>query len=149
MNDDSIVESVHAGEYGLYDDSLKTLYKATQTAILTHALAMKKPVIVDTGSRTRAARARWVSLAHSLDVPVYAIVFPKSTPDVHAWRRMLSDGRDMTYDDWVKVAEHHDRLYESVDYTEGFDGVMDVTFRSVDKGDYFDPNLTKQAGVTV
>src|ERR1044072_6440344 len=72
INDDSLVESVHAGNYDLYDKSLKVLYKSVGLNLFTNAIALGRSVVIDTGSRNRKTRQRWVSLAHCFDVPIYA-----------------------------------------------------------------------------
>jgi dephospho-CoA kinase len=62
VNDDSLTESLHGGDYGLYSADNKTIYKAVGMSILTHSIAAGKSVVVDTGSRNRRTRSRWVSI---------------------------------------------------------------------------------------
>lgn len=133
VNDDSIVESVHS-DYGLYDASLKPIYKAVGQTILTHAIALGRPVVIDTGSRNRLTRSRWVSLAKALDVPVFAVVFPFSTPEEHAQRRFDSDSRGYSYDKWLNVIHRHIQEWESVTLSEGFDVVVEADWESISRG---------------
>jgi dephospho-CoA kinase len=49
VNDDAVVNLVHADDYTLYDKSLKILYKSIENHIISMALAMSRTVLVDRG----------------------------------------------------------------------------------------------------
>jgi predicted kinase len=121
INDDSIVMAVHSGNYELYNPQLKPLYKGIELFILNTAIAMDKSVVVDKGiSLTRESRQRWISIGRSLDIPVECVVFEFATPEVHAARRVNSDGRGLDYDYWLRVAKHHFDIYAEPTLEEGF-----------------------------
>lgn len=135
VNDDSLVNAVHAGDYGLYDRSLKVLYKSVENSILSSAVGLGRSVVVDRGTNNRPdSRRRWVGLAHSLDLPVVAVLFPDEGPEVHARRRASSDGRGYGYEYWLKVAQHHADNSEPVSPSEGFDDVIEVEWPDVKSG---------------
>lgn len=125
VNDDSVVEAVHGGDYTLYRESLKPLYKSVETDIFCTALAMGRSVLVDRGVNIRAAsRVRWIGLASSMDTPIIAVSFPISKPEDHATRRMLSDPRGRNYDYWYNVARCQLRDWEQPQLKEGFDNLV-------------------------
>lgn len=127
VNDDAIVNLLHADEYTLYDNSLKIIYKSIENNILSLGLCMGRIVLVDRGVNvSKAARQRWVAMARSFDVKCKAIVFPKATPEVHAERRAKSDGRGHDYDYWFNVAKKHDSIYSVPTFDEGFDEIYNV-----------------------
>lgn len=137
VNDDSLVSAVHGGNYGLYDKTLKAVYKSVGVNILTHSVALGRSVVVDTGSRNRVTRSRWVSLAKSLDLPIYCILFPLESPQVHGERRFSADSRGYTKEKWVEVAERHWAEFEPVAEDEGFDGIVDAEWDQVKEGWYY------------
>lgn len=135
VNDDALVNAVHAGQYTLYDESLKPLYKHLECAAVSTGLALGRSVIVDRGVNNRiASRRRWVGLGHSLDVPVVAVVFPDEGPEVHARRRAEVDGRGHSYDYWLAVALHHASEWEPPTLQEGFAGVVNVMWDEIRDG---------------
>lgn len=124
INDDAIVNAVHADQYTLYQESLKPLYKGIEVFILNTAIAMGKNVVVDKGlNLSRQARQRWVSLGRSLDIPVKCVVFEVFSPEVHAQRRCESENRGHPYEYWLRVAKHHFSVYNEPDPSEGFDSI--------------------------
>lgn len=137
VNDDSLVTAVHGGDYGLYDKTLKPIYKSVGISILTHALSLGRSVVIDTGSRNRTTRARWVSLAKALDVPIFAICFDVQSPVVHAKRRWEVDARGYTYEKWLEVAIRHSEEFEMVNDDEGFNTIVLAEWERVKDGWYF------------
>ena len=49
INDDAIVNMLHADNYILYDKKLKLLYKTIENQIISVALAMGHSVLIDRG----------------------------------------------------------------------------------------------------
>lgn len=124
MNDDSIVNAVHNGNYTLYSDALKPLYKSVEDHILHTAVAMGKSVIIDRGLDINSkSRARWIAIGHALDVDVRAVVFELFPPEVHARRRADADARGHSYDYWLMVSNKHASRYIEPSLEEGFDAV--------------------------
>lgn len=121
VNDDSIVNAVHADQYGLYQEDLKPIYKGAELFILNTALAMGKDVVIDKGlSLSVNSRQRWISIGRSLDIPVQCVLFEFFTPEVHAERRAGSDDRGLGKEYWLKVAKCHFANYQEPTVAEGF-----------------------------
>ncbi len=135
VSDDSIVNLVHANNYHLYDPCLKLLYKSVENHIASLALALNRVVVVDRGVNLNPhSRKRWISLAHSFDVPCEAVVFEFSIPAVHARRRFKHDNRGHTYDYWYEVALTHHNKYIPPSKEEGFDSVHQISFKEIMEG---------------
>jgi predicted kinase len=135
MNDDAIVNMLHADDYTLYDPKLKVLYKTVENQIIGTGLAMGKTVIVDRGLNvSQGGRQRWLALARSYDVPCEAILFEKASPEEHARRRAGSDLRGHDYDYWLRVATIHHDVYAPPTVREGFDTVHTITFDEICQG---------------
>lgn len=135
VNDDALVNAVHAGHYSLYDQTLKPLYKQLEAVSLTTAVGLNRSVVVDRGTNNRIdSRRRWIGLAHSLDLPVVAVCFRDEGPFVHADRRAESDGRGSGFDYWLKVAQHHSDQFQPPSLSEGFDDVVVVEWPDVKAG---------------
>jgi predicted kinase len=112
VNDDAITTAVHGGDYTLYDDKLKILYKAVEMAIITHAFALGRDVVIDRPCLMASTRRRYTEIARGFDVPAEIVVFEKCSPEIHAKRRAASDCRGHDYDYWLKVAKIHDGMYQ-------------------------------------
>jgi predicted kinase len=149
VNDDSISESIQGGDYGLYDRSLKPLYKSTASHIAHTALALGRSVVIDTGSRSRTTRMRWTTLAKSLDVPIIAITFPFTTPNEHALRRYNADSRGYSLEQWQAVAERHWQDWEPVGDDEGFNNIVYEEWESVRSGLVYDPESQHRFALAV
>lgn len=126
INDDSIVEALHAGNYKLYSKELKPLYKAVETQIFLSAVALGRDVIIDRGlSLTKSSRKRWIGLAKSFDQTIIARIFKFDLPYEHAKRRFNSDNRGLDFIYWWNVALCHTAVYQKPTIDEGFDNVLE------------------------
>jgi predicted kinase len=135
MNDDAIVNMLHADDYTLYSEQLKILYKSVENHVVGTGLAMGRPVLVDRGLNvSKNGRQRWLSLAKSFDVPCEAIVFENAGPQVHARRRTTSDPRGHTFEYWSRVAEVHNSLYILPSKEEGFDAIHYISYDEIKQG---------------
>jgi predicted kinase len=135
LNDDAIVNLLHAEDYTLYDKKLKILYKSVENNILSLGLCIGKSVIIDRGLNVSVkGRHRWIALARSFDIPCEAIVFPLDNPEVHAKRRFDSDNRGHTYSYWLKVANAHYEAYRPPSIEEGFDKIHTLSFEEITNG---------------
>jgi predicted kinase len=142
VNDDAVVNAVHANHYELYDKSLKVLYKSTENHLVTMGLALGKTVVVDCARNLNPkTRKRWIALAQIFDTPCIAIVFPSEIPSIHASRRMQSDSRGYSFEYWRQVAEKHWESYQYPAMTEGFDTIHAITFEDMQKGTLIWNNL--------
>lgn len=130
INDDSIVTSVHGGNYSLYDPKLKSLYKSISSNIIYNAVSIGKDVIIDSTNILRDSRMRFISIAKSLDVRSVIVKFPFSDPLTHAKRRFESDHRGYTLEHWLSVVNKHFNNYEEIDGNiEKFDDIIYVENR--------------------
>jgi predicted kinase len=135
MNDDAIVNMLHADDYTLYDKSLKVLYKSVENHIIGTALAMQRVVMVDRGLNVSVrGRKRWIALANSFDVPCEAIVFKNEGPEVHAQRRAHMDSRGHTFEYWLRVANRHQSEYVEPTLEEGFSAIHTISFDEIQEG---------------
>jgi predicted kinase len=135
LNDDAIVNLVHADNYSAYTSNLKILYKSIENTIVSLALSIGRPVVVDRGLNvSKNARRRFIALANSFDVPCEAIRFEFEGAAVHAKRRYESDSRGQSHEYWLKVAQVHEGLYEPPDITEGFNKIHTLFFNDIISG---------------
>jgi len=121
VNDDAIVTALHGGNYQGYIDELKPLYKATQTSIITHTLAMGLwDVVVDSTGLRRATRDRLRLLGEAFDVPVNLVVFREGIfwGEEDGDRRYDADPRGHTRLYWRKVGEAHAKKLEPLTANE-------------------------------
>lgn len=129
LNDDSIVNAVHGGDYCLYKKSLKPLYKSIENTLVCTALSMGLRVVIDRPNYSIKMRRRYIGLAHSLDAKVEIVMFKRESPEVHGNRRFNSDSRGHTLDYWIDAARHHESLYQPPDQTiEQFDSLIEWDF---------------------
>lgn len=136
INDDAIVNMLHGNNYQLYNSNLKPLYKSVENNIVSTALAMNLPVIVDRALNVGIeSRKRWIALAKAIDIPCEAVIFEREDPKIHAKRRFTSDSRGHSYDYWVKVAQKHDSIYVTPTVQEGFDYISHISFEQIQKGE--------------
>ena len=132
VNDDAIVNMIHADDYTLYDKSLKILYKAIENQAIITGLSLGKIVVIDRGLNCSVrGRKRWIALSKSLDVPCEAVVFKNEGPWVHATRRNNSDSRGQDFDYWLRVANVHNEEYVEPTLEEGFDSVRKITWEEI------------------
>lgn len=138
VNDDAIVNMLHADQYTLYNKNLKLLYKSIENHAIGQSLAMGRTVIIDRGLNISIkGRKRWIALAQSFDVPCEAVIFNNEGPDIHAQRRTVSDARGHSFEYWLDVANHHNDIFVNPSLDEGFDFIQHVTFNDIIEGKVF------------
>ena len=123
INNDDVVNLIHANEYTLFNNELKPLYKSVQMHILYMAIAMGQNVVIDRTNLNVQSRQKWITVGKSLGVEVRAISFLKESQKIHATRRFDSDGRGYSYEQWLEVAKRHNQLWEQPILSEGFDEI--------------------------
>ena len=126
INDDDIVNAMHANYYLLYDEALKPLYKGLENMALNIALSLGKSVVIDRPNYSKAMRRRYIAIASSLDVPVIGVKFKDDGVQEHASRRMKSDSRGGKQEYWEMVYNKHKSLYEEPSLSEGFDDIIEA-----------------------
>ena len=138
VNDDDIVNSVHGGNYSLYNENCKIFYKSIENQIVSGALAMKRPVVIDRGLNiSLQGRKRWLAFASSFDVACEAIVFPYDGPEAHAKRRASHDARGHDCDYWLRVANCHAEVSSTPTIEEGFTAIHNISFKEIIDGKVF------------
>lgn len=136
VNDDAIVNMIHANNYTLYDEKLKVLYKSVENHVISTALSMGKSILVDRGLNVSIqGRKRWIALANSFDVPCEAIVLEDCGPETHAKRRYESDSRGHSLEYWERVAKVHYSVYSEPTKDEGIEEIIHLKFSEIK--DYF------------
>jgi predicted kinase len=130
INDDAIVTALHGGDYLLYDEKFKLLYKAVEDNILHTAIAMGRNVVIDRGlDLSKNSRRRWVAIAKATETKLAARVFQMFSPEIHATRRVQSDPRGSNYAVWLEVAQRHAEKMIPPSYQEGFDEIIPVYWK--------------------
>jgi predicted kinase len=112
MNNDSIITMLHGGDYTLYNEECKPIYKELELEGIETPLYYGKSVIVDRTNLQAKTRLKYLDIAKVLAVPVNLIVFKRESPEIHAKRRADSDGRGHDYEYWLKVAKLHYSQWE-------------------------------------
>lgn len=131
INDDAIVNALHANSYTAYTDDLKTLYKAIEMTIFHHGIALGRDIIVDRPNFMPSTRRRYIEVAKSLDVKeIMAIVMPLDSLVAHASRRATADGRGHDFDYWKKVVDYHHSLLVQPTIDEGFTKIVHRVWES-------------------
>jgi predicted kinase len=135
VNDDAIVNLIHADQYDLYDPKIKALYKSIENHIVGTCLALGRNVLIDRGLNVSPkARQRWIALARSFDARCEALVFANEGPQAHAERRFQSDSRGCSLEFWMKAARRHDSLFVPPTLEEGFEAVYLISFSDIQQG---------------
>ena len=120
VSEDSIVMDVHGGKYDRYHDDLKPLYRSVETTIFQLAVALHRDVIIDKTNMTRQQRARWITLAQSLDADVRCMWWRGPEKPNAISRRMLGDARGITRQKWEEVYDRKAAEFEEPRMEEGF-----------------------------
>jgi predicted kinase len=134
---DRITEDIH-GRYR-YEQELRDTYRRIEESIAWAALCAGRDVIVDRTNLTRESRRRWIKWVADFislntfedkgpSVQIVAVRFPIDHPATHAARRVAADPRGRSWDEWIKVAEHHyaQAQAEPLSADEGFDEIVEA-----------------------
>lgn len=124
VNDDSIVNAIHGGYNYLYNQRHKYLYKQIENSIIYYGVNEKLTVIIDRPNLKVDTRKRYIGIAKSMDVGVRAIIFPILGKEIHVNRRIQSDARGLSKEEWEKVYDNHLSIYEPPSISEGFDEII-------------------------
>ena len=90
------------------------------------AVMLGKDVVIDKTNMSMSSRARYISIAQSLDVDIMAIVFPQVSIEEHANRRFSSDNRGLSYEKWLTVASRFALIYEQPQESEGLCEILNL-----------------------
>jgi predicted kinase len=132
VSHDALTQMLHA-EYR-YEADLRECYRMMEERIAHSAYIHGRDIVIDRTHLTREARARWIGFARTLDFgpvgksKIVAVVFPIFPAELHARKRFECDPRGRTFEEWLKVAEHHAHQAREEPFTdptaEGFDRVI-------------------------
>lgn len=105
-----------------YEPELKDCYRAIMVDMACQSIIAKRDVIVDRTHLTRESRKIWIDVANGAKVPVIAVMFPQLHAEAHARRRFEADPRGRSYEEWLKVAKHHEQqaLAEPLIFSQEF-----------------------------
>jgi predicted kinase len=120
VNDDSIVESLHGGDYKLYDKNFKGIYKEVTDQIICSAVSRGLDAVIDRTNLDILRRTRYIQLAKDLSTSIICTCFKIETPEIHAQRRFWHNARGYDYQYWLKVTKEHLRQYTPPSLKEGF-----------------------------
>lgn len=123
VNDDSLVDSIHAGMNYLYKPELKSLYKQLDHTILFFGLSRNYNVIIDRPNLNPKTRRRYIEIAHSLDAKVKCILFPFLSKEEHISRRM-NNNRGYNREKWESVYDKMILEYKEPSLDEGFTEII-------------------------
>lgn len=124
---DDLTQMLH-GRYR-YEPELRACYRAMQIQLAQNGIVAGRDVIIDRNHLTRESRAFWIDVARrSENTPIVAVPFPIGSAEDHARRRFYADARGRSYEEWLKVALHHEAqaAAEPLLATEGFDAILPV-----------------------
>lgn len=124
VNDDALVLALHGGDYSLYDEELKPLYKSTEHHIIQTGLSLGRRVLVDRPCHRRSTRLRYAGIAESLDCIVTYVCFRRLPWGEAAQRRFDKNNRGLSLFEWQKIAEDHEKRFEKVLDHEPYDYIL-------------------------
>lgn len=120
VNDDAIVTALHGGNYSLYRETLKPVYKAAQSAMISHALIDRQDVVVDTTARHRPTRDRLRLTALAFDTSSRLVIFRRGyfSGVEDGERRYEADPRGLTLEQWRDIGRRHAGTYDPLTPSE-------------------------------
>jgi len=134
---DDITQALHC-RYR-YEQGLREFYRRVEEGIAFAALNAGRDVVVDRTHLTAESRRRWIRWAADYASPntfdgrgplvrVVAVEFPRKIAHVHARRRYEGDPRGRTFEEWSRVALHHQEQAEKEPLSagEGFDEIVRI-----------------------
>lgn len=134
VNHDTIVDSLHGGDYTLYNSGLGPVYKTIELQMIMAALSTGRDVIVDRTNLDRKRRARYIQLADMFKVPAVCTLMEFDDPRAHASRRVVAGARGVSRTKWIEVAEFHLDEYQEPKLDEGLDRIQVVNWPDLARG---------------
>lgn len=131
---DDLTEMLHA-RYR-YEPENREFYRRIEEAVAYQALLDGKDVVIDRTHLTRESRRRWIEWIGCRvairDVSIVAVTFPIEPAYSHAMRRYNHDPRGRRFDEWLRVALHHEEqaMAEPLSADEGFAEIIDAIEKS-------------------
>lgn len=132
---DDLQTMMGGGEYGNYRSDLKPVYQNVEMTAIQFALSRGFDVWLDRTNMDRERRSRYIKDIRRLSLRVWIVamnfmVFQRPTDDWLYYRRMQDD-RDISAKRWKKVIEDMLKKYESPEFNEGFDDIVNLKLKDV------------------
>jgi len=124
VNMDSIQKMVGGGEYGLYDNKKKDVYRAAETTIIETALKNGFSVVVDRTNMDRKRRARFIEIGKKYAREIIAYDWGQGSSDGLTRRLKAPNGVPQSI--WQDVHSYMASSYEKPSLDEGFSSIVDA-----------------------
>jgi len=127
ISEDAIVSMIGGGDYTLYDESKKYLYKEIENTAIYNALRDGFSVIVDGANMDARRRSRYISIAKkfkSKGIKIKSYNWGKGNNECIINR--MKDDRGYTKEYWNDVYIKHFNDYENPSLSEGFDDIIEL-----------------------
>ena len=125
INADAITTMIGGGDYTLYDEKKKPIYKDAEFCITKDSFIYGFDVVIDNTNMSRKTRARHISHAIYHEKTIKVIDFGKG--DEKSLARRLSNPKGISEAQWRSVHEKFQREYEKPELSEGIDYIEDMT----------------------
>jgi len=123
INADSITQMIGGGEYGLYDEKKKPIYKGVGSYILGESLRLGFSVAIDRTCMSKKSRDVYILVGLSYDAHI--ISYDWGPGKLEYLRRRMNDPRDGNTD-WNRVYIKLMQEYEKPSFVECFDEIIEM-----------------------
>ena len=125
VNMDSIQQMIGAGDYNLYDNEKKPIYRAVEEKTITEALERGFSVVVDRTNMDRKRRKRVIDIGKRYHwVKIRCIDWGPGTNGNLQTR--LDEARGIPSERWVEVFKYMQESYNKPEEEEGFDFIVNM-----------------------
>ncbi len=124
---DAITAMIGGGNYVLYDEAKKDIYRETEKICIWTALLDTFSVVVDRTNMKRSDRGRYINMAKKINdrirKGIEVVSYNWGPGDIDSLNRRLQDPRGVPAERWKKVHSHMAFSYEVPTLSEGFDSI--------------------------
>lgn len=129
VNDDAIVNMLHAEIYTKYSKELKPLYKQIENTIIYTGFSLNRSIIIDRPNFKRETRIRYINIARSIGIKnIYCIRFKDEGLEEHSSRRFNSDSRGYSKEYWESVYRYQKSKFEEPSLSEGYKEIKEYVY---------------------
>lgn len=125
VNMDSIQQSIHGGEYGMYDPSMKEIYKSTEIRLIDACLSFGKSVVIDRTNMDSKRRKRFILNGMDHKAKIKVIDFGPGHKKCLE-RRIKNDCRQLPQSVWEGVYQSMFESYEKPSAEEGIHEIIEA-----------------------
>jgi|GEM_PF-1850096 len=120
INDDAITTMIGGGDYTLYDELKKPIYKNLEIVGICTSLNYNFSVVIDKPNMTKEKREKLIKIGKLYDARLVSYDWgPGNLEDLN--RRLMND---RGYNKWVKAFDKKRKDYEEPEMEEGFDEII-------------------------